>query len=221
MARVLDKQKAIKLRLEGKSYSEIKGLLGISKSTLSGWLAPYPLSEAKIRELRDWSSRRIENFRITFRNKLEKRQNEAYENVKYKIKSVRGRELYISGFFLYWGEGSKTNRNSVALTNTNPAMLKFFIKWLTACFNVDKRRLKVALHLYSDMDIDIAKKYWSDELGLSLEQFGKPYIKKTLSSEITYKNGFGKGTCSVMLHCRDVAEPILMGVKYLQDHYNG
>lgn len=221
MARVLDKQKAIKLRLEGKSYSEIKSLMGISKSTLSGWLAPYPLSETKIRELRDWNSRRIENFRITFRNKREKRLKEVYEKVKNRIKNIHGRELFISGLFLYWGEGSKTNKNSVALTNTNPAMLKFFIKWLVTCFNVDKKKMKVGLHLYSDMDIDNSKKYWSNELRLSLGQFRKPYIKKTLSSDITYKNGFGKGTCSVMLDCQDIAEPVLMGVKYLQDHYNG
>ncbi|MCX6713082.1 MAG: helix-turn-helix domain containing protein, partial [Candidatus Vogelbacteria bacterium] len=69
MARILVKQKAVKLRLEGKSYSEIKNLLGISKSTLSGWLEDYPLSKERIKELRDWNPRRIENFRNTMRNK--------------------------------------------------------------------------------------------------------------------------------------------------------
>ncbi len=33
------------MRLEGKSYREIQATLGISKSTLSGWLRDVPLSE--------------------------------------------------------------------------------------------------------------------------------------------------------------------------------
>ena len=220
MARVLDKHKAIKLRLEGKSYSEIKSLLGISKSTLSEWLSPYPLPPERIRELRDFSARRIESFRNTMKKKREDRQSVAYEKIKNNISDLNRREMLLAGLFLYWGEGSKTNRNSITLTNTNPSMLKFFIKWLGKCFGVDKKRLKVSLHLYSDMNIPSSIKYWSKELGLSLDQFRKPYIKKTASDSITYKNGFGKGTCSVMLHCRDVSEPVLMGVKCLQDKYN-
>jgi len=219
MARVLDKQKAIKLRLEGKSYSEIKNLLGISKSTLSGWLSPYPLSSEKVRELRDFSARRIESFRNTMKKKREDRQAITYNKVKIDIADLNKRELFISGLFLYWGEGSKTNRNSIALTNTNPSMLKFFVKWLKECFGVDRSRLRVGLHLYSDMNIEDSIMYWSNELNLSKEQFGKPYIKKTSIIGINYKNGFGRGTCSVMLHCRDVSEPVLMGIKYLQDKY--
>ena len=40
-----DKQTALKLRLSGKSYGEINKILGISKSTLSGWLANLIISE--------------------------------------------------------------------------------------------------------------------------------------------------------------------------------
>lgn len=59
MARKLDKQRAILLRKRGYSYSQIKNKLGISKSTLSGWLYDIPLSEKRIRELRDLSPQRI------------------------------------------------------------------------------------------------------------------------------------------------------------------
>lgn len=220
MARVQDKKKALDLRKKGKSYSEIKALLGISKSTLSGWLASYPLSPEKIRELRDWNVRRIENFRTTFQKKREDRLYKVYEKVGNEIRELNKREMLIAGLFLYWGEGSKTNRSSISLTNTNPSMLKFFIKWLTEYLGVDKKKLKISLHLYSDMNINLSMKYWSKELGLPLSQFRRPYIKKTLSSSITYKNGFGKGTCSVILDCQDIAEPVLMGIKYLQNLYS-
>jgi len=39
MARIIDKQKAIKLRKQGKTYGQIRQELGISKSTLSDWLS--------------------------------------------------------------------------------------------------------------------------------------------------------------------------------------
>ncbi|PIR82779.1 hypothetical protein COU20_00415 [Candidatus Kaiserbacteria bacterium CG10_big_fil_rev_8_21_14_0_10_59_10] len=42
MARRADHQKAVLLRKQGKSYNEIKEILGIAKSTLSGWLHDYP-----------------------------------------------------------------------------------------------------------------------------------------------------------------------------------
>ena len=35
------KAEVIKLRLQGASYSQIKKQLGVSKSTLSGWLKKY------------------------------------------------------------------------------------------------------------------------------------------------------------------------------------
>jgi len=42
---------AIDMRKEGASYSQIKAKLGISKSILSGWLKPYPLSPERLKRL--------------------------------------------------------------------------------------------------------------------------------------------------------------------------
>ena len=65
MAKQREKQKALKLRKLGKSYSQIKKVLRISKSTLSSWLKNYPLPPEKIRELRNWNHIRIERYRET------------------------------------------------------------------------------------------------------------------------------------------------------------
>jgi orotate phosphoribosyltransferase-like protein len=45
MARIRDRQNAIELRKQGKTYGQISNELRITKSTLSGWLGDYPLSE--------------------------------------------------------------------------------------------------------------------------------------------------------------------------------
>lgn len=217
MARKKDREKATQLRLEGKSYSEIKRFLGISKSTLSGWLRDYPLSQEQIKALRDLNPRRIENFRNTMRKKREARLQIAHERAKIKIGRLRKKDIFLAGFFLYWAEGTKTANCATALANTDPAMLKFFIKWLQIV-GVDKSKLKVKLHLYSDMDIRKQTLFWSHELGLPLSCFKKPYIKQSTREGIKYKGRFGQGTCNVIFENREINDYVLMGVKYLREY---
>ena len=130
MARKADRAKALELRLKGYSYSQIKKDLAIGKGTLSGWLSNYPLSPDRIKELRDWNPRRIENFSNTMRLKRKQKFLVAYDRAKSDIGSLSKRDLFISGFFLYWAEGGKTKNGSLSLGNTDPSMIKVFIKWL-------------------------------------------------------------------------------------------
>ncbi len=214
MARRLDKQKALAMRKKGMSYSQIKEKLNVGKSTLSGWLDGFPLSEKRIRELRGNNPIRIERYRNTMRAKRNTRLEEVYKKASKDIGTFSKRELFLSGLFLYWGEGTKAQNSLVALTNTNPAMLKIFIKWL-GLFDIKREDLKVKLHLYSDMNIKQSVDFWSEELKIPISNFYKPYIKKANLKSITYKNGFGKGTCSVILGSRDLWEYITMGIKYI------
>ncbi len=219
MARTKDKQKAIEMRKRGMSYSQIKEKLGVSKSTLSGWLYAMPLSEKRIKELRDNNPIRIERCRNTKRIKKETRLASVYQNVKRDIGLLSKRDLFLAGLFLYWGEGTKVQSGQVVLTNTNPAMLKLFIQWL-GLFGVERKKLAVRLHLYSDMDIQRSLSFWSKELKIPKNQFRKPYIKKTKLKSITYKNGFGKGTCCVIFDNRDIWEYITMGLKHISEISN-
>ena len=216
MARKHDKQKALAMRHKGMSYSQIKEKLGISKSTLSGWLHDFPLSEKMIRELRADSPIRIERYRNTMRAKRDAKNKIAYQKIANRIGNISDREFLIAGLFLYWAEGSKTKAFSIGLTNTNPKMLIFFILWLKF-FNVPKFKLKVHLHLYSDMKIKKQIHFWSKMLKIPISQFRKPYIKKTTLSSVTYKNGFGQGTCSVIVENGPISDQVLMGVQYVQD----
>ena len=219
MARKEDKQKALTMRKKGMSYSQIKEKLGVSKSTLSNWLDKYPLSEKRIRELQADSPIRIEKYRNTMRAKKEARLQEVYKKVSKDIGVLSKRDLFLAGLFLYWGEGTKAQKCSLALTNTNPAMLKLFIKWLDL-FQVKRKYLKIKLHLYSDMNIKQSLAFWSKELKIPISQFRKPYIKKTSLKSISYKNGFGKGTCCVMFDNRDLWEYVIMGLKYISNISN-
>src|SRR5690606_38787785 len=144
------------------SYSQIKDELGISKSTLSGWLAPYPLSKKRIRELRDINPKRIENYRNTMARKRQERFDLVYKKVGKDIGKLNKRELLLAGLFLYWGEGMKADRYSTVFTNTDSKMVIYFLRWLDI-IKVDKKDITFSLHLYSDMDENKEIKYWLNQ----------------------------------------------------------
>ncbi|PIR96439.1 MAG: hypothetical protein COT92_01150 [Candidatus Doudnabacteria bacterium CG10_big_fil_rev_8_21_14_0_10_42_18] len=213
------KQKALELRKLGKSYSQIKEELGVSKSTLSFWLSPYPLSRQQIRLLRDVSEVRIEKFRQTMQEKREKRFSGFYREEKEKILPLSQKELFIAGLFLYWGEGMKNLKYPFALYNTNPQLVKFGLFWIKKVLNVPSKKIKVILHLYSDMDINKEIKFWAGELKMPILQFSKPYIKESKKTDINRKGAFGHGTCGLVIHDVLLKEKVMAALKAVADYY--
>ena len=216
MARRKDKAKAIELRKKGYSYSQIKQKLGIGKGTLSGWLSDMPLPTIRIRELQ-FNDEVIEKIRATKLKKRQARLENVYETVASHIGSLSDRELFIAGFFLYWGEGGKTKPYTTTLANTDPAMIRFYLRWLEV-LKVPKEKIFVRLQLYSDMDVDTEIRYWSKAINLPKKYFRKPYIKKTKFENITFST-FGHGTCNVILDHRDTAEYVLQGLKKVSSDF--
>ncbi len=220
MARFEDHQKALILRKREMSYSQIKEILKVSKSTLSCWLRNYPLSKERIRELRGCSERRIEKFRETMKQKRVKRLKETYETQKKLLLPLKYRELFMIGLGLYWGEGTKYRMDGLAISNTDPSIIKFLIHWLHKNLQIPKKKMRVMLHLYNDMNIKKEMQFWSEILKIPLSQFARPYIKKTSSKNINHKGSFGHGTCNLRINSVPLAEKIFMGLKAISDRYN-
>ncbi len=213
MAWRIDKNKAIKMRESGMSYSQIKAELGVSKSTLSLWLRDLPLSDTRLRELRDFNQVRIEKTRLKKQQKRSMRLDSVANIASVNIGTISNRELLIAGFFLYWAEGGKTKNYTTTLSNTDPVMIRAFIKWL-ALIGGSKEKVYVRLHLYSDMTEKKEIEYWSREIDLPQKQFRKSYIKTSKLSDLTYVTK-GHGTCNVIFPGRDVTEYVLQGLKVI------
>lgn len=211
--------KALELRQQGMSYSQIKNILKVSKGTLSCWLKDHPLPKERIRQLRDINELRIEKFRETMKDKKDKRLDAVYQIERKNIFPINKRELYLCGLFLYWGEGTKTHSADLNVSNTDPAIIKFCIVWFNEVFDIPKTKLKIYLHLYEDMEIEKETKYWSDVLEIPTNQFVKPYIKKSLLKNITHKGGFGHGTCNVKIGDARLTEKVIMAIKAIRENY--
>ena len=220
MARLKDREKALSLRKAGKSYSQIKSELGVGKGTLSIWLRDYPLSRGRMRELRDFNEKRIEKFRLTMRRKRDDRLKTFYKQQKHAILPlINKRSLYLAGILLYWGEGFKRAREA-GITNTDPSIIKFFLYWLINFWKAPKEKVRIQLHLYSDMDIVKEKLFWSKTLNIPLKQFTQPYIKKASSVRTNHKGRFGHGTCVARVSDTRLAEKIQMSIKVISDKYD-
>jgi predicted transcriptional regulator len=215
MAKLQQRVLAEKMRREGQSYSTIQKQLGVSKSTLSSWLKGIPLSDTRLRELRDFNPVRIEKTRQTKLLKKQTRRDAVLEKVKHDFK-VNKTPLFKEGFYLYWGEGTKTAEYTVALTSSDPAIIKCFLSWLQI-LGVSKADMRVKLHIYSDQIETDVLQFWIQKTKLLKRQFYKSYIKKTFADRKTYKSTFGNGTCSVLYHDRDMYEYVMAGIRYLRE----
>lgn len=217
MTHVILKRKALELRKQGKSYNQIKKEIGVSKSTLSEWLRRFPLSKGQIRLLRDINEVRIEKYRNTMRLKRETKKLTYYNEQKQILIPLSKKEIYLAGLFLYWGEGAKTLHGQVDISNTDPSVLKFVLYWMTIALGIPKEKVRVNLHLYKDMNINETIEFWSRELGISKDQFIKPYIKNSNRSDLDQK-GFGHGTCHLVVNNTVIKEKIMMGIRAMGDH---
>lgn len=220
MSNIKLREQVIILRKRNLSYSQIKNKLGVPKSTLSSWLKDYPLPKSIIIKLRDRNESRIEKFRQTMANKRESRLEKIYAEEKNIIKKISRRDILFTGLALYWGEGSKSDWSKIAITNTDPSMLKFFILWLKTICGINKKDLTATLHLYKDMDIKKETNYWSKILNISDKQFRKPYIKNTNLSRINHKGGFGHGTCRIAFYSVELKQKIMMQLRFLAETAN-
>lgn len=217
MAKRKEKEKALQLRNLGKSFSQIRAEVDVSKSTLSRWLQDMPLSKEQLVNLRDKNPVRIEKYRETMRRKKDKRLDQVYVRSVKDIGTLSKRDFFIAGLFLYWAEGTKTDDYTTSLANTDPAILKFFVKWLEL-LGVDRKKLRIRLHVYSDMSEEKMIHFWSKTLDIPTSQFRKSYIKENkYHKETPHKGRFGYGTCNVIFGNRDIKEYISMCLKYLQE----
>ena len=198
------------------TYSEIRSRLNIAKSTLSDWLKKYPLTEIQLLALETNRTRRVflarERTIITKQLKRKKRLDDCLIKQQKECLPLSKKELFLAGVFLYWGEGGKTHKGQLSISNTDPEVIKFSLLWMIHSLDIPKTKIRVLLHLYQDMNKEEAFNFWSRILGIPRSQFTKPYIKKSLRSELDYK-GYGHGTCMLVVSNTLLRERVMMTIK--------
>lgn len=211
------RSEALRLRLESNmSYSQIRKQLQVSKSTLSYWLRDFPLSEARIAELKlaGWTNGEAsrERFRKTMREIRDRKAEELYRFQLEKMQFLPDIAYYTAGLMLYLAEGDKKNIGRISIANTDYRTIRFFMRWLEKFMDVDLKRVKVQLHLYETMDIHKEMIFWTKSLDFRIEQFYKPSIRPVLKNSFNYRESYRHGTCSTYYLSTEKKTELMMAI---------
>lgn len=212
-----DKEKAIELRHQNKSYKSISRELNIPLGTIAGWFK----NELWSQDIRDQLGQKAS---LAFPEKLrriiaanKKRWadiHEAYRQEAVKeFPKLKNNPLFLAGIMLYWGEGNKGPKGSqVKLANTDPAMIKIFYAFLKDVIAVPTEKICIWLLLYPDLLDNVQKNFWSKATGVPLSQFKNSiYIQgRHPTKRLSY------GVCNIYVSSREFKEKIMTWIDLCQ-----
>ena len=163
------------LRSRGFSYNYIRDELKTSKGNISLWCRDVVLSAKYHKLLENRRKKNIARGTSTNRIKRMKEIEEIRVLAKQEIQKLSTEAFKIAGIMLYWAEGTKTS--STAVSNSDPQIIEFIVRWFKSTFEIMPERLKAHLHIHYGNDDAKIKKYWSRLTGIPLKNFGKSFIK--------------------------------------------
>jgi len=191
-------KRARQLRKQDLSSKKIAKKLGVSDSTILRWC--YDIKPTK--------KNAFSEYQIKIYNTIEERAKEAFKNFKLNIDNAK-----LLATILYYCEGSRYPlANYVCFTNSDPDIIKLFIKLFRLGFKLDGSKFRVHLQLHSTHNEAQIRKYWSQLLKIDEKQF----YKSTITSPTNrMKRHNYKGTCSIRYYDFRILHEIFGIWKYL------
>lgn len=139
---------ARRLRREGLAMKVIASRLDVSRASVHLWTSDLELTpEQRARVAAAAQELRTATWRERNRARRRAYQQEGRERAR------QGELLHQAGCMLYWAEGAK-ERNCVALANSDVHMVRFFVRFLRECFDVDPARFAVCLNVHVKRSLD-------------------------------------------------------------------
>ncbi len=194
---------------------EIERLLGVSRSSVSRWIRNVELGTEQRARLAERT--RLGPLVAAERKAARARAaRAACQEVGRQLARERG-PRYAAGCALYWAEGSK-ERNTVKLTNSDPALLAYFARFLRTELDVADDRMRVRCNLFADhrraqREIE---DHWRGCLGLprsalrtSTVNVYSKYSAKKRANKLPY------GTGCLMVHSTELVQTIYGSIQEL------
>lgn len=204
------KEKAITLRKEGKTYSDINKILNktIPKSTLSEWFKRIELTPDQKSHLDQNISQKLiksqkKALRINRNRRIKYLENLRDKNLFLLKKLDRDTQKLLLAI-LYLGEGAKSKSTEhLSLGNTNPDTIRLYLNLLKNCFNIDESKFRIRIQCRYDQNIIKTENYWQKITKISKTQFYPTYIDKRTIGKPTLKYNYN-GVCVVMYFDRSI-----------------
>lgn len=176
---------------EKKSSREIAGIFGCSEHKVNYWLLAHNIGKRSISEA------------IYVKN------NPNGDPFELRLpKNMYEAKLFGLGLGLYWGKGTKANKNSIRLGNTDPNLIRKFIDFLITFFAVNKSDFTFGLQIFTDINVSEAMDFWIKELRIKKHQISKPVV--SISGSVgTYRKKSQYGVLTVMYHNKKLRDLVI------------
>lgn len=189
-----DKNKAIKLRQSGYTFSDIRSIIpSLPKSTLSGWLKDIKLTEKQENKLLKRIKKKSHDGRIKAnlakKLKYEKRTQEVIDNAKKEFISFSKNPLALIGIVLYWAEGGRKH-GYFQFSNSDPIIIKTMMRWLREFCKIPEEKLRIRVYIHKIYAHENCEKFWSRVANIPISKFQKTIYKPTphkIKKNFSYK----------------------------------
>lgn len=191
------------LRSSGKTYGDIRNILKekIPKSTLSYWCRRIPLPTEynhKIKEIIKNNAAKGRAVALLVNKKKRKQYLETISRRNAHLpKLLKDKDVAkLTLAILYLTEGSRKQRGSLTLGNSDPMIIRLFLKLLRLCYVVDEEKLRCTLQCRADQKIKELEEFWSKTTNIPLNLFYKAQIDPRTIDRPS-KNLDYKGVCRI------------------------
>lgn len=183
--RKVEKELARKLRKEGNSIKEIEKIVGVSRSSISVWVRDIELNEQQKSDLnrKGQSSETREKRRLTRLRNETRRRSVFLRNGIQMINELQAIDMFALGLGLYWGEGTKTGRGRIELSNADPRVIQLFLHFLIETCKFPITNVHAHIGMYSHQTVNAAEEYWVNVTGIPRSQFSKTSIQRSRSGK--------------------------------------
>ena len=188
-------------REEGESIKQIARRLGVAPSSVSVWVRDVELTPAQHRALQE---------RCTSYNgqTVSARRRSQAARARRRLEQAAGRRLarkddalHLAGTMLYWAEGSRA-RNRVVFTNSDPEMVRFFLRFLRVSYGIANDRIAVTCNLFADHATrqHEIEEFWLDQLELPRSCLRRSSVNVySRHSQKKRRNKLPYGTCRLAI----------------------
>lgn len=197
------KTKVLRLRSEGNTYSEIRNMLRIeiAKSTMSIWCRNVKLPVWYKEKIKNINNKNLIRIRPIAHEVNRKKRSEYLRFLLQKnshlLKKLDKPTQKLLLSILYLGEGAKYKSSQMlSLGSSSPDIIKFYLKLLQNCYNIDESKFRVRIQCRFDQNIKLLESFWLRLTKLKKIQFYPTYIDVRTKGKPTLKKGY-KGVCTI------------------------
>jgi hypothetical protein len=173
----------------------------LPKSTLSFWCRNIELPHGYENQINAYNKFNLQKAREIAAALQRKRRGEYLNSVKERNKhlefALQNKDTAkIALALLYLGEGSKAQRGSLMFGNSDPLIIRLFLRLLRFCYKIDERKFRCTLQCRADQNTKELESFWSNITEIPLSQFYKARIDPRTINKPS-KNKDYKGVCRI------------------------